>query len=72
VLQSFHVGKDDVVDVGFSSIMVFGGLGISIDASHDGFVGVVLNSRNTSVIGGLNYGVPSRIISSFAATSVAA
>ncbi len=43
MLQSFHVGKNDVIDVGFSFVMVFGGLGISIDANHDGFVGVVLN-----------------------------
>jgi hypothetical protein len=72
VLQSFHVGKDDVIDVGFSFVMVFGGLGISIDASHDRFVGVVLNSRNTSAIGGLNYGAPSSIISSYSTTSVVA
>jgi hypothetical protein len=28
-------------------MMVFGGLRIFIDASHDGFIGVVLNYQNT-------------------------
>jgi len=70
MLQSFHLGEDDVIDVHFSFMMVFGGLRIFIDASHDGFVSVVLNYQNTSAIGGLNYGAPSRINSSFVATFI--
>ncbi len=50
--------------------MVFGGLRIFIDVNHDGFVGVVLNFQNTNALGGLNYGVPFSIISSFIAISI--
>ncbi len=56
--------------MGFSFVMVFGGLRIFIDVNHDGFVGVVLNFQNTNALGGLNYGVPFSIISSFIAISI--
>ncbi len=70
MLQIFHFGEDDVIDVHFSFVMVFGGLRVFIDVSHDNFVNVVLNYQNTSAIGGINYGAPSRINSSFVATSI--
>ncbi len=37
-----HVGEDDVIDVGFSYIVVFSGLGVFVDAGHDGFASVIL------------------------------
>ncbi len=35
---------------------------VFINASHDGFVGVMLTFWNTSAIGGVNNGAPFRIV----------
>jgi hypothetical protein len=36
--------------VGFSFVVVSGGLGIFVDADHDGFASVILSFQNISAI----------------------
>ncbi len=45
-------------------------MGVFVDASHDGFVSIVLSSQDIGTIGGLDHGAPSSTISFVATTFV--